>query len=309
MRRLIFVLTMAGSVFAQSVPVVGWVEAGGQLRPLTGLPGSTRAGAPVAAAERALVSPGGQAALIELDGTARLVDLSDGQVRLTLELAAPPRLAAFASDGSAGALLMGSRLELYTGLPSKPVRLWQREVNGVTAVAVSAGGRRVAVWADEGVQLVAADSATGLYAKAGVGSLRWAGENSLVIFDRDAGRVMMLDQVESPAPRLLLESVVLDGEVSADGRRLFVAVAQAVAQDAAQDAPQDAGAKLTTIELATGQVMSETSVAVAQIEFRRLGRGDLFLLAAPRDDGPGWMLDGAAGRVTFLPALRVAEEQ
>jgi hypothetical protein len=293
--RIVMVLMTAAGLSAQSVPRIGWAAVEHQLRPLLGLPGSTRAGDALLAVDQAQVAPGGQTAVILTEGQWRLVGLGDEAApRQLLDLAGAPTQTAFARDGSAAAFVFADRVEVWS-LAAAPERLWRWETTNVAQIDVSPGGRRVAVSETDGTVRLASASGPGapLQKFDSAGAVRWLGNDALIVADRAGERLVLLERLDSePAARLLAaRSGIVSLEAAADGRRVFV-----LAED-------EGGLKMATFDAATGLLLNEAGTGLKTAGFTRLGAGDLFLLATPSGDAPGWLFDGATARLTFLPAL------
>ena len=288
---LFFVTSLA---MAQSLPSVGWVSTDQQLRRLVGLPGSTRADEPLATYRQVQVAPGGRVALVEDGVGSSLVSLTDEGPVMLAKLAATPDRAAFSEDGVSSALLFGTRLEVRNG----GRMVWGSEFGEALDLAVSSRGLVAVRLADGTVRLVT-ESGLGpvVYQGADLGPLRFRGEGALLVADRAAGRLLSIERLtETPAVRVLLSEAADDYAGSADGRRIYLL------------RRGEEQATMAVLDLESGQVVREVTAGLQAARLHRLGAGDLFLLAAPTEDGPGWMWHGAEGRVTFLPALKMEWE-
>ncbi len=291
----IYLLSLITSLaMAQSVPSMGWVSTDQQLRRLVGLPGSTRADEPMATYRKVQVAPGGRVALVEDGVGSSLVSLTDEGPVMLAKLVATPDRAAFSEDGVFSALLFGTRLEVRNG----GRMLWRSEFGEALDLAISSRGLVAVRLADGAVRLVT-ESGLGpvVYQGADLGPLRFRGEAALLVADRAAGRFLSIERLtETPAVRVLLSEAADDYAGSADGRRIYLL------------RRGEEQAAIAVLDLENGQIVREVTAGLEAVRLHRLGAGDLFLLAEPTEDAPGWMWHGAEGRVTFLPALKMEGE-
>ena len=279
---------------AQSVPSVGWVSTDQQLRRLVGLPGSTRADEPTATYRKVQVAPGGRVALVEDASGSSLVSLTDEGPVTLMKLTTPPDRGAFSEDGAVSALLIGARWEVRNG----GRLVWSGEFGEAVDLAVSSRGLVAAKFADGAVRLVTeAGLSPVIYQGADLGPLRFRGEGALLVADRAAERLLTIERLtETPAVRVLLDEAPDDYAGSADGRRIYLL------------RRGEEQATISVLDVESGLVGREVTAGLEAMRLLRLGPGDLFLLAEPTEDRPGWMWQGAEGRVSFLPALAVKEE-
>ena len=297
--RIIWFAFFAPVLMSQTVPAVGWVSTGQHLRRLVGLPGSTRAESPMASFDNIRIAPGGQLALVEDRAGAALMSLTDDGPVPLVRLDSIPDAAAFAEDGSALALLFGTRLEVRSCVLGRVDRLWSAEAEEVSELTVASGGSMAAIRVTGGAIRLVTDAGIGpvLYQGMQLGPLRFRGSTALIFSDRTTGQLISIESITArPSTRVLRNQPADDYAVSTDGRRVFLLVRG------------DAGTTISVLDLEVGQIVQDFAAGVEAARLHRLAARDLFLLAEPTDSEPGWMLNGNEGQLTFLPALKIKEE-
>lgn len=317
LRRSSLVLVAAGLASATgsiSGPIAGYAANASrtQIRAILGVPGAFGFSDPLslpAGVAQVRLAPGQDFALVERgDDTPGILFLKDGAV----DRVAPVDGVMVAADwvafspGAGSALLFSSsrnRLQVLAGLPDNPKVIADLDAASFseqpTLGAVSDDGALVLVASETSVYRVSNDGVTHLALSAGRIQSMTVLRNGTdaAVSDSATGSVHLLQNAgTAPVSRALASGLEGIGAIfpAWDGHSLFAARPGAEA--------------MSSIDLESGAVESYPSGA-APAELIPLRNHDTFLISA-RQHQPGWVFyrDGAAGRVVFIPAVRVSRE-
>src|SRR4030095_4286850 len=291
------------------VPVVGLVydRDARTLRAIMGLPGASVFGNPLTLADELAavhLAPGQSYALVERSnlpmGLMKLSSASAGPINELPVATVKPDLLAFNPAGTGVAIRSEADgiTRVMKGLPDAP-----ELVQTVRAEDLPAGARYLALADDARTLAAATDTAVYLVSEGRLPTLLSASGNlggmifmpgldSILIADRDGGRVMLLQNVRSvPVTRVLATGLPnLDGEMA-----LQIESGRAVVTSAASNV-------IRLIELVSGEIQSlELPSASTMAERLRTPHN---LLLSYSTGAPAWVLElsSTTSSVYFVPA-------
>ena len=303
-----FVSSSSGAVgTARHMRGMQFGNASAEIRAILGVPGAATLSGPLAlprGIERIHLAPGGGFGLVERATTALAIVQFNGTLALPLQpvagALAQPAIVAFSPGGASAAVLstQESRLQILAGLPAAP-----RIAASMNLADLPANIRTLAL-ADDGITLLAGASDGGVFAlRSGktaqllhstrdLGGIVFApSSTSALVFDRDGGRALMIENIAaSPSTRLLAEGLSgINGDalLAFDGDAVLIGVS---------------GAKqLTRIDLVTLQTAA-VNLPVALGALQQLQAAHRFLISS-RSGQPAWILDTSreTAAVYFVP--------
>ena len=288
---------LAAAAWAQSAsfeaPVLGYAldAAAGSIRPILGVPGAARFEAPFrleGALLEAALAPWRDYALAEVNGETRMVRWDGGAISwhpLDGFPASPGRIA-FSPSGASVALDAAGGIEIWSGMPERPLLTRRIEHPGpVDALAVADDGRTAAVASGGTVILYSSGGAKAIAEGGRISSLAFAlAGRDLAIADEErneislAGIGVVSRDFEKPS------SVAF----SADGGKLIVVSA--------------ARSAVALIDLAGREV--STVACACRVETLNRARGNaVFRLSdSAKGNAPLFDGDGAEPRIVFVAA-------
>lgn len=272
------------------------------IRPILGIPGSALFGGPIASdLKDAIVSPSQEFAIgVSGDGSAvQILVFADAKLRPLPGAHAAPDQIVLSPNGAAAALVSGSHLQIFSGLPSD---------NATAEFDLAAAPSALAISDDGAVVLasIAEADTFALYSYAADGSSRrllTAGQTGSVAFLNRSHDAVFADAARNQV--ILLRDAADASIVSNVDRPTAVAASLdnrtiLVASSAAQS--------ITTVSLADGVSIS-TPCGCTPVTLARLQGGAVFRVTGV-GDAPAWLFDssGPEPRVFFIPQAGVSNE-
>lgn len=296
-------------------PIVGFVSAAGgsELRAIEGVPGASTLSAPLAVPAEVTslhFAPGQKYALAEQAEGASLglTAFSGAQPAALVQIPggiSKPEVISFSPHGTAAALYSGSegRLQVLTGLPDNP-QLTRETTSGELPGAV-----RLLAIADDGVTLLAGTANNAVYLLAGTepqmlesvtdlgGMVFTPKSNDVLIFDRGAGTLVLMDGVSGARSKRMLAGgltgLTSNVTLETDGRRAVITTSSAN--------------HLWEVDLQS-QAVQEVQLPTAPAMLEPLRLSGHYLLAW-KPGQPAWILNTnqEKGAVYFVPAAIEAQ--
>ena len=299
------------SVQAMQAPLLGFVYGAerSELRPILGIPGASLFGGPIslpAGVTGVYFAPHQNYALLahRVVGSIDLITFQgaeEASVTAICGAISQPDLITFSPSGSAAVLYSrrAGQIQVITGLPSAP------QVARIIATGELPDALQLLAIADDGVTLLegtsrnaiyllpAAGSPQLLYSAADLGGMVFAPRTAdVVVFDRGAGTLFLLQEVSSASSYLALA----EGMTGVSGNAFLQVNGESAVL---------AGTNTSTvwqIDLESLEVQS-TRLPVTAHTLQPLETPGKFLLFY-KPDQPAWILDtsGESGTVSFVPA-------
>jgi hypothetical protein len=273
------------------------------VRPILGIPGSALFGEPIALdLKNAIVSPSQNFAIGASgdDSAVQILVFADAKLRPLQGAHAAPDRIVLSPNGTAAALVSGSHLQIFSGLPSDSPVTGEFDLTAApTALAISDDGAIV-------LAATAESETSALYSYALDGSskrLLTAGQITSIAFLNLSHDAVFADAAQR---NVILLRDATDASIvsnvdqptaiaaSLDNRTILVTSA--------------ASHSITTVSLADGASVS-TPCGCTPVTLARLQGGAVFRVTDV-GDGPAWLFDssGPEPRVFFIPQAGVSNE-
>ena len=273
------------------------------VRPILGIPGSALFGPPLASELRnAVVSPSQDFAIgiFGDDSTVGILNFASAKLSLLKGASPAPTRIVVSPNGTAAAIVTGTRVQLFFELPGNPTAGTEFDLPAEpAALAVSDDGGLV-------LAAIAESDATGLYAynkSAAAHHILTSGKIRAIEFLNHSHDAIFADELENKITLLrdatgvtLIANVEAPTALAAalDNRTIFVA--------------SSASQTITSISLDDGTAVS-TACNCEPVTLSRLQGGAAFRIT-DRGDSPAWIFDtgGTEPRVLFIPQARGSNE-
>ena len=266
------------------------------VRPMLGIPGAALIGDRLPFEIRQAVVSASHDFVIGVFGdesTVGLLTFFDGKIRLLKGAKAGPSQIVLSPNGTSAAIVNGTHVQLFTGMPANAAAGIEFDLAGVpAAIAVSDDGA-VALAATEELDRMA------LYSYSSEGAahrILTAGQIRSIEFLNQSHDAVLADAIENKV--ILLRNAADPTLIASVDQPTVVA---ASADNRTILAASSSSRLITTISLSDGK-SSSTACGCEPVALARL-RGGIVFRITDLSDGPTWIVDtsGAEPRVLFIP--------